>query len=562
MEKRLGFFCWALFAPLLCFAQFSDVNIQKLGYVTYVINQYYVDTTQTEKLAEDAIRGMLNSLDPHSSYISKENLKRESEPLEGSFDGIGVVFQMVEDTLLVVQTVSGGPSEKVGIMAGDRFIYVNDTLIAGMKMQNVDIQKRIRGPKGTVVSLKVMRRGEPDLIEFRVMRDKIPLYSVDASYMVDDKTGYIKVDRFSSTTLQEFDDALAKLKRQKMENLIIDLQDNGGGFMSAAIGIVDNFLKDGKLIVYQEGKAQPRENYSASGKSDVFNGKLVVLVDEGSASASEIVTGAIQDWDRGVVVGRRTYGKGLVQKMINLPDGSQIRLTTARYYTPSGRCIQRPYKDNIKNYRNDLIERYNHGELMHEDSITFPDSLKFYTLELKRPIYGGGGIMPDLFVPLDTAKYTTYHRSLVAKGVMNKFIIHYLEENRSALQTAYPTKDLDEEAKKASFEKYKKEFDLTNADLERLVADGEKEKVKFDSAQFEISKNLIKKQVKASLARDLWSSNEYFQIMNMESDIFKKALEVLSSPKSYDSALHRKRGADGNTAASMKSSKKRNAKKK
>lgn len=539
--KRYGKFTLALLLSALCplavLAQFSDPGIQKLGFVTYMINKYYVDTTSTEKMAEDAIRGILTNLDPHSSYISKENLQRESEPLEGSFDGIGVTFQMMEDTLLVIQTISGGPSEKVGIMAGDRFIYVNDTIIAGVNMQNIDIMKRIRGPKGTVVTIKVLRRGVPDLIEFRITRDKIPLYSVDAAYMINGETGYIKVDRFSSTTLEEFNTALKKLKSQKMKNLIVDLQDNGGGYMSAAIGMVDNFLQKDQLIVYQEGKAQPRENYVASGKDEIFDGNLVVLVDEGSASASEIVSGAIQDWDRGVIIGRRTFGKGLVQKMMDLPDGSQIRLTTARYHTPTGRCIQRPYKDNIKNYRNDLIERYNHGELMHEDSISFPDSLKHQTLKLKRTIYGGGGIMPDLFVPLDTMKYTQYHRNLVGKGVLNKFILQYMEKNRDELNKKY-------KADKNLFGKFKEEFEVSENDLKELIEAGEKEGVKLDSIQYGKSKNLIKKQIKANIARDMWESGEYFQIMNTENDIYMKALEVLSSKKNYEAALLRKKDAN------------------
>jgi carboxyl-terminal processing protease len=539
--KRYGKFTLALLLSALCpfavLAQFSDPGIQKLGFVTYMINKYYVDTTSTEKMAEDAIRGILSNLDPHSSYISKENLQRESEPLEGSFDGIGVTFQMMEDTLLVIQTISGGPSEKVGIMAGDRFIYVNDTIIAGVNMQNIDIMKRIRGPKGTVVTIKVLRRGVPDLIEFRITRDKIPLYSVDAAYMINGETGYIKVDRFSSTTLEEFNTALKKLKSQKMKNLIVDLQDNGGGYMSAAIGMVDNFLQKDQLIVYQEGKAQPRENYVASGKDEIFDGNLVVLVDEGSASASEIVSGAIQDWDRGVIIGRRTFGKGLVQKMMDLPDGSQIRLTTARYHTPTGRCIQRPYKDNIKNYRNDLIERYNHGELMHEDSISFPDSLKHQTLKLKRTIYGGGGIMPDLFVPLDTMKYTQYHRNLVGKGVLNKFILQYMEKNRDELNKKY-------KADKNLFGKFKEEFEVSENDLKELIEAGEKEGVKLDSIQYGKSKNLIKKQIKANIARDMWESGEYFQIMNTENDIYMKALEVLSSKKNYEAALLRKKDAN------------------
>jgi carboxyl-terminal processing protease len=539
--KRYGKFTLALLLSALCplavLAQFSDPGIQKLGFVTYMINKYYVDTTSTEKMAEDAIRGILSNLDPHSSYISKENLQRESEPLEGSFDGIGVTFQMMEDTLLVIQTISGGPSEKVGVMAGDRFIYVNDTIIAGVNMQNIDIMKRIRGPKGTVVTIKVLRRGVPDLIEFRITRDKIPLYSVDAAYMINGETGYIKVDRFSSTTLEEFNTALKKLKSQKMKNLIVDLQDNGGGYMSAAIGMVDNFLQKDQLIVYQEGKAQPRENYVASGKDEIFDGNLVVLVDEGSASASEIVSGAIQDWDRGVIIGRRTFGKGLVQKMMDLPDGSQIRLTTARYHTPTGRCIQRPYKDNIKNYRNDLIERYNHGELMHEDSISFPDSLKHQTLKLKRTIYGGGGIMPDLFVPLDTMKYTQYHRNLVGKGVLNKFILQYMEKNREELNKKY-------KADKNLFGKFKEEFEVSENDLKELIEAGEKEGVKLDSIQYGKSKNLIKKQIKANIARDMWESGEYFQIMNTENDIYMKALEVLSSKKNYEAALLRKKDAN------------------
>lgn len=539
--KRYGKFTLALLLSALCplavLAQFSDPGIQKLGFVTYMINKYYVDTTSTDKMAEDAIRGILSNLDPHSSYISKENLQRESEPLEGSFDGIGVTFQMMEDTLLVIQTISGGPSEKVGIMAGDRFIYVNDTIIAGVNMQNIDIMKRIRGPKGTVVTIKVLRRGVPDLIEFRITRDKIPLYSVDAAYMINGETGYIKVDRFSSTTLEEFNTALKKLKSQKMKNLIVDLQDNGGGYMSAAIGMVDNFLQKDQLIVYQEGKAQPRENYVASGKDEIFDGNLVVLVDEGSASASEIVSGAIQDWDRGVIIGRRTFGKGLVQKMMDLPDGSQIRLTTARYHTPTGRCIQRPYKDNIKNYRNDLIERYNHGELMHEDSISFPDSLKHQTLKLKRTIYGGGGIMPDLFVPLDTMKYTQYHRNLVGKGVLNKFILQYMEKNRDELNKKY-------KADKNLFGKFKEEFEVSENDLKELIEAGEKEGVKLDSIQYGKSKNLIKKQIKANIARDMWESGEYYQIMNTENDIYMKALEVLSSKKNYEAALLRKKDAN------------------
>lgn len=540
MQKHiLSVILFMLAIPMTGMAQFNDSNIKKLELVTYMINRYYVDSTSTEKLAENAIRGMLSNLDPHSSYISKENLKRESEPLEGSFDGVGVVFQMVEDTLLVMQTISGGPSEKVGIQAGDRFISVDDTLIAGVKMQNIDIQKRIRGPKGTIVRIKVLRRGVKDLIEFNITRDKIPLYSVDASYMANKETGYIKVDRFAATTMEEFDKAFVKLKNQGAKNLIIDLQDNGGGYMMMAIQMIENFLKKDQMIVYTEGRAQPREEYHASGDVQPFAGKVIILVDEGSASASEIVSGAFQDWDRGLIVGRRTFGKGLVQKMMDLPDGSQIRLTTARYYTPSGRCIQRPYKDNIANYRKDLIERYNRGELMHEDSISFPDSLKYYTLTKKRPIYGGGGIMPDIFVPLDTTKYTTYHRNLVAKGAFNKFVLNYLEKNRKALETKYNLKN--EKLKEKSFESYLNGFEITDADIDELVALGEKEKVELNKEQLDASRSLIKKQLKANIATDLWGTNEYYQIMNTENDIYKKALEIISSDANYQKAFSKKK---------------------
>lgn len=518
----------------------TQSDIQKLAVALYAVTNHYVDTVSSDKMVDNAIVGILEKLDPHSIYISKSEVKKMNEPLEGSFEGIGVVFQMMEDTLLVIQTISGGPSEKVGIVAGDRFIMVNDSSIAGVKMQNTDIMKKLRGPKGTSVRVKVLRRGVKDLIEFKIVRDKIPIFSLDAAYMVDDQIGYIKINRFSSTTFAEYKTAFEKLKKKGMKSLILDLQDNGGGYMSAAIELADDFLSANNMIVYTEGANQLKESHESTSKGDFEVGNLVILVNESSASASEIVSGAIQDWDRGIIVGRRTFAKGLVQKPVSLPDGAQIRLTVARYYTPTGRCIQRPYKENLKNYNKDLIERYNHGELMHEDSIAFPDSLRFETLNLKRSVYGGGGIMPDIFIPLDTTKYTDYHRNIVAKGVLNKFVLAYLDKERKKLSRTYPTEN--EKAEK-SFEKFEKEFFISDEVIDDLVKEGEKEGVKLDSAQLAVSKDLIKLQIKAMLARDIWDTSEYYQIMNVENAIYNKGIEILKSQSLYDKCFEdRKRG--------------------
>ena len=511
-------------------------DLQKLQMTVVAIDRYYLDTVNADNLIDNAINGMLEKLDPHSKYIPKSEVKKMNEPLDGKFEGIGVVFQMMEDTLLVIQTISGGPSEKVGIFAGDRIVYVNDSTIAGVNMQNTDIMKRLRGPKGTSVNVKVLRRGVKELIEFKIIRDVIPIYSIDAAYMVDDKIGYIKVNKFSETTLQEYTEAMDKLKSKGMKSLILDLQDNGGGYLKTAVQLASTVLAPNKLVVYSEGVSQPRETFNTTGKPSFEKGDLVVLVNESSASASEILSGSIQDWDRGLIVGRRTFGKGLVQKPIPLQDGSQIRLTVAQYFIPSGRCVQRPYKNNLKNYDKDFIERYNRGELMHEDSISFPDSLKYFTLEKKRPVYGGGGIMPDLFVPLDTTKYSKYHRDLAAKNVLNNFVLHYLDKNRSALEKKYNTNGNDKK-KEAGFALFKQMFQLTDADLKEVTDAGEKEKVEFNEEQFTQSKPLIKKQLKAMLARDLWNTSEYYQIMNDENPIFLKGVEALRDKELYKKGM-------------------------
>ncbi|MCQ2224466.1 MAG: S41 family peptidase [Paludibacteraceae bacterium] len=510
-------------------------DMQKVQTAMYAISKYYVDTVNTDQMIDNAINGILENLDPHSKYIPKQEVQRMNEPLDGKFEGIGVVFQMMKDTLLVIQTISGGPSEKVGIRAGDRIVYVNDSTIAGVKMQNTDIMKRLRGPKGTSVNVKILRRGVKEMIDFKIIRDVIPIYSLDAAYMVDNTIGYIKVNKFSETTMEEFTQALNKLQSKGMKSLIIDLQDNGGGYLTTAVKLASCVLPSDKLVVYSEGVAQSREVFNTIGNPLFEKGNVVVLVNESSASASEILSGCIQDWDRGLVVGRRTFGKGLVQKPVPLPDGSIIRLTTAQYYIPSGRCVQRPYKDNLKDYDKDLIERYNRGELMHEDSISFPDSLRYYTINKRRPVYGGGGIMPDIFVPLDTTIYTKYHRNLAAKNVLNDFVLNYMEKNRAKLETQYQVKN--DKKKELGFEDYLKNFNITDADLKAIKEAGDKEKVEFNEDQYKQSQSIIKKQIKAMIARDLWDTSEYYQIMNEENPIFKKGVEALQDKELYKKGM-------------------------
>lgn len=502
--------------------------IRKLQMAEFAIANLYVDSVDENKLVEEAIIKMLAQLDPHSTYNNAEEVKKMNEPLQGNFEGIGVQFQMIEDTLLVVQPVSNGPSEKVGILAGDRIIAVNDSAIAGVKMSTEDIMSRLRGPKDSEVKLTIVRRGMNELLYFTVKRDKIPILSLDAAYMIQPKTGYIRINRFAATTAEEFLAALKELQKKGMKDLILDLQGNGGGYLNAAIDLANEFLQQKDLIVYTEGRAARRSNFYAKGNGNFKDGRLIVLVDEYSASASEIVTGAIQDRDRGVIVGRRTFGKGLVQRPIDLPDGSMIRLTIARYYTPAGRCIQKPYDstanldgksggDGQEKYNQELLDRFNHGELMHADSIHFPDSLKYQTKKLARTVYGGGGIMPDFFVPIDTTQYTDYHRNLVAKGVVIKTTMKFIENHRKDLKNKYK-----------KFESFNDKFEVGEEMLSEMRTAADKEKIKFDEEQYNKSLPLIKAQLKALIARDLWDMNEYFQVMNTTNNSVKQALKVLN----------------------------------
>ena len=500
--------------------QKGNEALRKLQMAEFAISHLYVDSVDENRLVESAIVEMLTQLDPHSSYSNAEETKKMNEPLQGNFEGIGVQFQMMEDTLLIIQPVSGGPSEKVGIVAGDRIVAVNDSAIAGVKMSTEEIMSRLRGPKGTRVRLSIVRRGVPDVLPFTVVRDKIPIYSLDASYRIAPRTGYIRVNRFGATTAQECHEAIDKLKKQGARDLILDLQGNGGGYLNAAIELANEFLGQGELVVYTEGRAARRSDFSAQGTGSFRTGRLVVLVDEYSASASEIVTGAIQDWDRGVVVGRRTFGKGLVQRPIDLPDGSMMRLTVARYYTPAGRCIQKPYQKGSDNmlgeYHSDLLTRFNHGELMHADSIHLPDSLKYQTKRLGRTVYGGGGIMPDFFVPLDTTRYTRYHRQLAARGLVNKCVTRYIEKHRQTLKEKYK-----------HFEAFDEKFKVSDELLSDLRALAEEQKLTCEEAEYQQTLPQLTLQLKALVARDLWDICEYFRVMNTADPAVKQALRIL-----------------------------------
>ena len=516
-----------IYLSLLCFFSFlplsaqlkSDSPLRKLQLAEMAITNFYVDSLNEQKLSEDAIRGMLKGLDPHSTYTDAKETKAMNEPLQGDFEGIGVQFNMIEDTLVVIQPIVNGPSQKVGILSGDRIVSVNDSTIAGVKMPRIDIMKMLRGKKGTKVKLGIVRRGVNGILTFVVTRDKIPVHTLNAAYMIRPGVGYICLESFGMKTHEEFMDAVKELEKQGMKSLILDLQDNGGGYLQAAVQIANEFLKDNEMIVYTEGRNVRRQNYKAIGNGRLQKMRVYVLVNEFTASAAEIVTGAIQDNDRGTVVGRRTFGKGLVQRPFDFPDGSMMRLTIAHYYTPSGRCIQKPYKKgDLKDYEMDLEKRLKHGELTNPDSIHFDTSQKFYTLRNHRVVYGGGGIMPDYFVPLDTTKYTKYHRLLAAKNIIMNAYLKYVDANRTTLKDLYK-----------SFDTFNKNYVVPQSLLDTIIAEGKKEKVEpKDKAELTATMPYIKVQLKALVARDLWDMNEYYRIWNEQSDIVNKAVKLAS----------------------------------
>ena len=493
--------------------------LRKLQIAEIATTNLYVDSVDENKLVEDAIRGMLEKLDPHSSYSTPKEVEALNEPLQGNFEGIGVQFNMIDDTLMVIQPVTNGPSEKVGIIAGDRIVSVNDTAIAGVKMSKEEIMKRLRGPKGTKVVLGVVRTGIKDRLTFTVVRDKIPVKSIDAAYIIRPGIGYIRIGNFGATTHQEFCDALKELQQQGAHDLVLDLQENGGGYLQAAVNIANELLGGNDLIVYTEGRRVPRQDYRADGRGIFREGKIVVLIDEYTASAAEIVTGAVQDQDRGRVVGRRSFGKGLVQRPIDLPDGSMIRLTIAHYYTPAGRCIQKPYeKGKQKDYAMDVVNRLKHGELTNQDSIHFADSLRFETLREHRAVYGGGGIMPDYFVPLDTTRYTAFHRQLAAKSIIIQQNLRYVDNNRKQLKKKYP-----------DFSQFKQQFEVPQSLIDAIIAEAAKQNIKpKDDDEQQRTLPQLRLQLKALIARDLWDMSEYYSVINEESDIVRRALEVIA----------------------------------
>lgn len=521
--KKIIIVALAVISALTASAQIQidmsqDSPLRKLQIAELAIKSLYVDSVDEKKLVEDGIRGMLEKLDPHSSYSTPKEVKALNEPLAGNFEGIGVQFNMIEDTLLVIQPVTGGPSEKVGIVAGDRIVSVNDSAIAGVKMAKEEIMRRLRGPKGTKVVLGIVRRGIPDVITFKVTRDKIPVNTIDATYMIRPGVGYVRIGSFGAATHSEFIESIAKLKEQGMRDLILDLQGNGGGYLQAAVDIANELLPKNDLIVYTSGRRVPRMEYRAKGDGFLQDGKIVVLVDEYTASAAEIVTGAVQDQDRGTVVGRRTFGKGLVQRPIDLPDGSMIRLTIAHYYTPAGRCIQKPYeKGKADDYAMDVYNRLKHGELTNADSIHFADSLKCFTLRKHRTVYGGGGIMPDHFVPLDTLAYTNLHRQLSARSFIINTNLKYVDKHRKELKKRY-----------TSFEDFKQNFVFPKDEIDAMIAEAEKSNLKpKDKEELEKTLPRLSLQLKALVARDLWDMSEYFAIMNEDSEIVRKGIEEI-----------------------------------
>ena len=536
-------------------AQDVQDNTMKFGRLLRLVDSYYVDSTKINDLTDKAIVEVLRNLDPHSVYISKEEVEKMNEPLQGNFEGVGISFNVFRDTLMVVTTIPGGPSEKVGLRAGDRIVQVDAKKIAAIGLKNTDVYDLLRGKKGTKVDMKIKRKGEPNLLDFTVIRDKIPINSLDASYMLNENTGYIKLNKFSATTTSEFFDAIKELKaNSKLNSLVLDLRGNGGGYLTAAIELADQFLTAYKLVVYTSGLHAEKKEYSATPLGELEQGKLIVLIDEGSASASEIVSGAIQDWDRGVLIGRRSYGKGLVQQPFPLTDGSMIRLTTAHYYTPSGRCIQKPYTDGVDAYQKDYIHRIEKGELFSKDSVIQNKTEKFLTKVSNRTVYGGGGIMPDLFIPLDTSKYYIYYNTLNRKNVVYTGVLDIMDANRESFKLKY-----------TDFKTFNDKFEVTDEMVDKIIAAGDKidadkltddgdgnpveakpeknanevKKVssKPDQKSIDFARPLLKKQMKALIARDLFSVSHYFQIMNVEDDAIKKAIEVINKRGEYEKIL-------------------------
>jgi len=496
---------------------------KKFSTLLYLINNFYVDTLDMSELTEKAIINTLKELDPHSAYIAKDDVEKANEPLEGSFEGVGITFQLFKDTILVISPIPGGPSDKVGIMAGDKIITVDGENAFGEEINNQWVIDHLRGKKGTEVGVGIFRKNVAGLIDFTIVRDKIPINSMDAAFMLDKETGYIKLNRFARNSLDEFKIAISELNERGMQNLVFDLRGNSGGYLGTAMSISDEFLKSGELIVYTEGINSPRQDLNSTAGGSFEEGKLIVLINEGSASASEIVSGAVQDWDRGMIIGRRSFGKGLVQRPFKLPDGSMVRLTMARYHTPSGRYIQKPYDNGTEEYYKDFINRMEAGELMHSDSIHFPDSLKYQT-EGGRTVYGGGGIMPDIFIPFDSTRYNQVLTSLIRKGVINAYVNEYLDKNRKSLLREYST-----------FEQFNKDFEISDQEFSAFIEKGEEDGALTEENKKDMNEFFVKLQLKALIARNLYEMGSYFEVLAPYDHEIIKALEVIKEETTYGS---------------------------
>lgn len=527
-------------------SQISSEQVYKFNRVMDLISMFYVDTIEENKLVEKAIISVLKDLDPHSVYVSKEDVEEMNEPLYGSFEGIGITFDILRDTVYIVSTYDDGPCSKLGIQAGDRIVAVGNENIAGVGINVEGVKQKLSGPKGTSVNIRIKKGNVSQFKDYTIDREQIPIYSIDAAYKVNEDLGYIKLNKFSATSLEEFTSAAKKLKREGVQNLILDLRDNGGGYLKTAIDLADQFLDEKKLIVYTQGMSSPKSEYYSSSKGLFKKGRLIVLIDEGTASASEIVSGAIQDWDKGLIVGRRSYGKGLVQRPFNLMDGSLIRLTIARYYTPSGRLIQKPYNEGYEEYSADIMKRINHGELFSADSIQFADSLKYLTLLSGRTVFGGGGIMPDVFVPVDTTALPDFYKKIMKNGKLYNFVLDYVDKNRQKLEKEYP-----------KFESFKAGFVVKNELLTELLkfsilqniqsklSEEELLAVEINNS-FEIPSNLkgfnlenetVRNHLKALIARDIWGTPQYYEVLNMTDPTFNKAVELIGDASQYQKLL-------------------------
>jgi carboxyl-terminal processing protease len=524
MKKSLYLFIYLL---VISIATQAQTHQQKMAVFLNLLDNYYVEDINTDSLVEVGIKHMLKQLDPHSVYFSKEEFKKTNEPLEGNFEGVGIQFQIYEDTLMVVHVIQGGPSQKVGIQDGDKIIYVDTSKIAGVGIDNDAVFKYLRGAKGTKVNVKIKRYGESELLDFEIIRDKIPIYAIEAQYMATPEIGYIKLSRFSANATEEVSNAIDILKRKGAKKLILDLTGNGGGYLNQAHALSDIFLPEGKLIVYSEGRSQPRIDLNSTEIGNFESGDVVVMVDQSSASASEIVAGAIQDWDRGLIIGRRTFGKGLVQKGYNLPDGAVVRLTMAHYYTPSGRNIQKPFEKGKEAYYEDLNDRYESGELFDVSKTMINDSTKFYT-QNKRVVYAGGGVMPDIFVPIDTSWTSKFYSKLIRSGAFNQFALNFVDNNRQELMQKYTSES-----------EFINKFEITDELYTDFLELAKNKKTEPDSAEvYTNSIPTIKNQLKALIGQNLFNYNIYYQITNPQNPIYIKALNAFKDGSFVKFGIH------------------------